>query len=174
MKINKLLIFFIASVFSLSSCKANQENELNMLKMVNKQFNEVLESFINEEAKYGDIKKSIIIIKLENSNDIKELRIGALYEESLSSYLTNKKDKPLGFFDYKNLTVIVFGENEKTLFEKTNTKKIFSALEIKTEQEVKKGEVPPPPVIYEPVVWIYVYEKGKFHLKDKGRFTLLS
>ncbi len=174
MKINKSLIFFIASIFSLSSCKANQENELNMLKVVNNQFNEVLESFVNGEVKYSDIKKSIIIIKLENSNDVKELRIAALYKKHLGRYLENKKDKPLGFFDYKNLTVIVFGENEKTLFEKTNTKKIFSALEIKTEQEVKKGEVPPPPVIHEPVVWIYVYEKGTFDLKDKGRFTLLS
>ena len=173
MKINKLLIFLIASIFSLSSCKANQGNGLNMLKVLSNQLNEVIESFINEEAKYGDIKKNTIIIKLENSNDVKELRMGALYEESLSSYLINKKDKPLGFFDYKNLTVIVFGENESTLFEKTNTKKIFPFLEIKIEKEVKKGEVPPPPVIYEPVVWIYVYEKGKFDLKDKGRFTLL-
>ena len=106
MKINKLLIFLIASIFSLSSCKANQGNGLNMLKVLSNQLNEVIESFINEEAKYGDIKKNTIIIKLENSNDVKELRMGALYEESLSSYLINKKDKPLGFFDYKKMELV--------------------------------------------------------------------
>ncbi|MDD4727447.1 MAG: hypothetical protein PHN55_01685 [Dysgonamonadaceae bacterium] len=173
MEINKLLILSFIFVWSFSGCKASQCNEFNMLRVKDTQINDVLEVFIKEEAEYGNLEKSVIIIKSEKSDNSNEIRIGALYKESMSSYLMKKKDRPIGFFDYEGVTVIVFGENENLLFEKTNIKKIIPFLEAKPDLKIKEGEVPPPPVIYEPIVWIYLFNNGKLELVDKGRFTLI-
>lgn len=173
MEINRLLIWSFVFIWSFSGCKANQSNELNMLRVKDTQINEALKVFVKEEAEYGSLEKSVIIIKLEKDNNGNEIRIGALYKESMSLYLTGKKDKPFGFFDYEGITVIVFGENENLLFEKTNIKKVIPFLEAKPELKTKEGKVPPPPVVYEPIIWVYLYNNGKLELVDKGRFTLL-
>jgi len=91
----------------------------------------------------------------------------------MSLYLTGKKDKPFGFFDYEGFTVIVFGENRNLLFEKTNIRKVIPFLGAKPELKTKEIKVPPPPVVYELFIWIYHYTKRELELVDKGRFTLL-
>lgn len=173
MMFNRLIIWSIALLCSFSGCKANQGNELNMLTVKDTQINEAIKVLFKDESEYGNLEKSVIIIKIEKSENGYEIRIGALYKESLSSYLSGKKDKPFGFFEFEEITVVVFGEEEISLFEKTNKTKSIPFLEAKPELKVKEGEIPPPPVIYEPVVWIYTYENGKLKLTDKGRFTLL-
>ena len=173
MTINKLIICSIVFLLSFSSCKASQEKELNMLIVEDAQINDAIKVLVEEEFEYGNLEKSAIIIKIEKLINGYEVRIGALFKESISSYLSDKEDKPFGFFEFEGVAVIVFGEEESLLFEKTNNKKSFSFLKAEPELKVKEGEIPPPPVIYEPIVWIYAYEDEKLKLTDKGRFTLL-
>lgn len=170
---NRLIIWSIVFLWSFSGCKTHQGNELNMLTVKNTQINEVIKVVVEEESEYGKLEKSAIIIKIKKSKNGYEIRIGALYKENISTYLSDKKDKPFGFFEFEEVTVIVFGEEEMLLFEKTQKTKNLPFLQSKPELIIKEGEIPPPPVIYEPVVWIYTYENGKLKLTDKGRFTLL-
>lgn len=171
---NRLIIWSIAFLWSFSSCKANQESVLHMLIVKNIQINGVLYGIVKEESEYGGIENELVIIKFEKDESGYEIRIGSLSKKSMSSYLTGKKDKPFGFFEYDGVTVVVFGVEEKLLFEKTNNTKSFSFLEAKPELMVKEGEIPPPPVIYEPIVWVYAFENWQLKLTDKGRFTLLE
>lgn len=171
MEINK----FFAWVFvfwSFSSCQA-QRNEFAFLIVKDIQINEILKQVLVEESKYGSTENKIIIMRVENDKNEYEIRIGILSEESISPYLTGKQDKPVGFFDFEGVTVVVFGEDGNMFFEKTINKKYIPFLEAKPEVKIKEGEVPPPPVIYEPIIWIYIYNNEKFILTDKGRFTLL-
>ncbi len=171
---NRLIICLIVFLWNFSGCKANQENELNMLTVKDAQINDALKVLVKEESEYRNLGKSAIIFKIEKSEIGYEIRIGTLFKESLSLYLREKKDKPFGFFKFENVTVIVFGEEDRLLFEKTNNTKNLTFLEPKSELKVKEGEIPPPPVIYEPVVWIYTYENGKLKPTEKGRFALLK
>lgn len=173
MMFNRLIIWFIVFLCSFSGCKTNQGIYVNMLMVKNTQISEAIKVVIKEEFEYGNLEKSAIIIKIEKSKNGYEIRIGALYKESLSSYLSGKKDKPIGFFEFEEITVVVFGEDEMSLFENTNKTKSLPFLEVKPELKVKEGEIPPPPVIYEPVVWVYTFENGNLKLTEKGRFTLL-
>lgn len=173
MKIISLIIWLFVFFWSFSSCKANQRNELNILIVKDTQINEAIKALLIEESDYGYLGKSAILIKIEKLEIGYEIRMGALYKENISLYLAGKKDKPLGLFEFEGITVVVFGEEESLLFEKTSNTKRFSFLEAKSELKVKEGEIPPPPVIYEPIVWVYAFENGKLKLTDKGRFTLL-
>ncbi len=173
MMFNRLIIWPIVFLWSFSGCKAHQGNELNMLTVKDTQINEAIKVVVKEESEYGNLEKSAIIMKIEKSKNGYEIRIGALYKENLSSYLSGKKDKPFGFFEVEEVTVVVFGEEEMSLFEMTNKTKNLPFLQSKPELKVKEGDIPSPPVIYEPIVWIYTYENEKLKLTDKGRFTLL-
>lgn len=174
MEINRLIIWSIVFLWSVSCCMANNQTELLMLKPKDLQITEVLELIIKDESEYGNIEISTILFKIEKLEIGYEIRIGTLYTESISSYLAGRKDKPLGYFEYEGVTVIVFGEEEKLLFDKTNKMKSFDFLKTKPELKDNKVEIPPPPVIYEPVIWVYTYEHGKLKQKDKGRFSLLK
>jgi hypothetical protein len=173
MKINRLIIWLFVFFLSFSSCKSSHRNELNMLTVKDTQINEAIKELLIEESDYGNLEKSVILIKMEKLEIGYEIRMGALYKENISSYLSGKKDKPLGLFEFEGITVAVFGEEESLLFEKTSNTQSFPFLKAKSELKVKEGEIPPPPVIYEPIVWVYAYENGKLKLTDKGRFTLL-
>lgn len=173
MKINKLIIFTLVIIGNFVSCKASQMTELFLLDVKESQVKEAFKLFVEEERKYGDVTNSIFIVKIEKSEKNYELRIGALDKESMSSYLVEKHDKPFGYLNYEGVTIIVFGEDKNPFFEKSSIKSNFSFFKSNKKLKIKKGEIPPPPVIYEPVIWIYIYEKGKLELMHKGRFTLL-
>lgn len=145
-----------------------------MLAVKDTQINKALEVLVKEESKYGNFKKSAVIIKIERLENGYEIRMGTLYKESISLYLSEKKDKPFGYFEFEDVTFVVFGEGENTFFEKTANKKNIPFLEVRPKLKTRKRGIPPPPVIYEPVIWIYTYENGKLELIDKGRFTLLT
>lgn len=170
---NRIIIWSIVFTWSFSSCKAYQENELNMLIVKDFQIIEVLNKIVKEESEYGGIENHLLIVRVEKKKSSYEIRIGSFSKNSMSSYLTGKKDKPLGFFEYEGITVVVFGLKERLFFEKTNNTKGFPFLEAKPKMKVEEGKIPPPPVIYEPIVWIYMYENEKLQFIDKGRFSLL-
>lgn len=172
MKFSYLSLFLI--FFTLPNCGPTQGQNLNKLDIKEKKVYNILQTIIREEKEYSDIDKNCILIKVEKTNNGVELKIGLLYEEILSSYLTEKKDNVIGFFDYEGITVIVFGDKNNNLFKKTNVKKNIPFFYVKPEIKIKDEEIPPPPVIYEPIVWIYTYYNKEFNLIDKGRFTLLN
>lgn len=171
---NRLIICLVVFLWGTSGCKANQGNRLDLLTVKDIQLNQAIQLVIKEESEYGKLDKSALIIRIEKSLNGFEIRIGTLYKENLNSFLSGKTDKPFGFFEFDKVTVLVFGEEEKSLFEKTGKTKSLPFLKSKPEIKVKEGEIPPPPVIYEPIVWIYSHENGKLQLKEKGRFTLLK
>jgi hypothetical protein len=170
----RLILFILLCFGYFSNCSANGKNELTMLLVKEPQIYKFLNDIIKEEDEHSNLQKSTLILKIENVENSFEIRAGMLYEENISSYLSEKSDKAIGFFEYKGVVVIVFGEDISTFFEKTNKNKSFSFLEERPKFKTKEGQPPPPPVIYEPIVWIYLYRDGKFELTDKGRFTLLK
>lgn len=169
MIIKQLTILHIICFCTLLGCKANRN--INMLSIDDIQVHYAIKTTIEEESKYGDLNKKIIIVKTKKIKNSYEIRIGALYKEDVSHYLSNKKDAPYGFLELNGVYVIVFGENNTPLFLKNNITNIFPFLESTTSSKLKN--TPPPPVIYEPIVWIYTYVNRELKLEDKGRFTLL-
>ena len=173
-KISKIVLICLF-VFSgnLNSCRTIQSPKIYLLKIKNMSIKDIIEDFVKEESTYSDVNKNTIIIRIEEFNNIKEMRIGAIDKQVLEIYLLDKKDKPVGYLDYNGITVIVFGVDENTFFEKTNIKKEILLNKIENKLKKRKSKVPPPPLVFEPVIRIYLYKDGEFKLTDKGRFSLL-
>ncbi len=172
MKLSYLSLYLI--FLTISNCTSSQSQNLNELVVNEKGIFNILQTYIEEQEEYVDLEKSTILINIEEKKNGVELRLGLLYKEVLSSYLTGKKNNVIGYFKYKDITVIVFGKHNSYLFEKTNIEKSIPFFYVKPKTKIKEGEIPPPPVIYEPIVWIYTYHNSEFNIIDKGRFTLLN
>jgi len=165
------IIFFL--IFSLISCN-NERTRIYRLKVKEVEINRILKKIILKEKRDFNVKDLIIVLTLDKKKNRKdyEIRIGRIYEKGANMFLSEIKN-PMGFFKYKNVLVVVFGNDDTELFfKKTNVKKYFSFLEKKTKSVLKEGEIPPPPVPFEPIVWIYSYNNGKIELIDSGRFGL--
>lgn len=172
MRVNKLLILFIIMCFA--GCKTSQIYEVPKLKIKEIQIKKALALLEKEEYQYGSLQKQVAIIRIESIDDRIELRLGMLSKKNMKFYLKDVKDELVGFFYYNKITVVVFGEQKSIFFKKTNKKKDMPFLKPEPKLEVKAGEIPPPPVIYEPFVWIYNYDKGVLKMVTMGRFSLLS
>lgn len=172
--IDKLVICFFIFLGNFSFCMTTQCCRLNLLTIKDMGFIRVLSDIIEEEMKYGEINHELILIRVDKDINGFEVRVGLLSKKSMSDYLTEKTDTAFGYFEHKGITGIVYGVEGGVLFNKKNNKKFFSYLNPKPEIKNKVGKVPPPPVVYEPIVWIFNYGNNEFKLINKGRFTLLK
>lgn len=174
MKFTRLIKWLIVILWSTSGCMTKKAQKIDMLKVKDTQINQAIKIVIKEESEYSKIENSIVIIRAEQLETGYEIRIGSIYKENLNSFLSGKVDKLLGYFESEKVPVLVYGVDEISLFEKSGQATILPIPKSKPRVKVKEGEIPPPPVIYEPVVWIYSFEHGNLELKEKGRFTLLK
>lgn len=171
MEIYKLLFWSLSIIWNFTNCKA-QDLKLYPLKVIESEINKVIKEIVVEESQYVEIEKEIGVIRLEkNVNEI-EIRIGTLTKKLLYLYLSGKNDNPVGFFNFEGVDFIVFGDNTDILFSKDNDNKDVLFLEVEPKPKIKKG-IPPPPLVFEPIVWIYTYKLGKLELISKGRHYLL-
>jgi len=82
-----------------------------------------------------------------------------------------KRDKLRGYFSYKHKNILVFGD-DNNLFKTSGHFKTFNFIKLSSDQnETIKNE---PPIIFEPLVWIYNIKKAKINFIGKGRYYLLE
>lgn len=169
----KVLMFFFMLFLSLS-ISAQSKNDpvvVSELKLVDVRIKNILNR-INLAIEEGDGKsEKVFVIRSRKKTDYFELRFSVLHENDFSWFLLDKKDKLRGCFSYKNKNVLVFGD-DNNLFKASGHFKSFDFIRLKADQnEIVNNE---PPIIFEPLVWIYNIRKANINFIEKGRYYLLD
>lgn len=168
-----ILISFFVLIYSLSIKAQSQNDSVVVLKLdlVDKRIKNILNK-INLVTDEGDGKSDkVFIIRSKKQKNYSELRFSVLHKNDFSWFLLDKKDKLRGYFSYKHKNVLVFGD-EDYLFKVSSHSKSFDFIKIRSGQnETVNNE---PPIIFEPLVWIYNIKKAKINFIGKGRYYLLE
>ena len=133
-----------------------------------------IDSILNEvtEKQYIDTSKSVFVLHLIKKEDRVLLKIGGIAKNDLSFLLKKRDQKVNGFIEYKEFRIIIIGKSLYDLFGETSNKAFFKYL--KPFDEIEKEDTSNPPVISEPVVWKYIYEKNKINFLGSEYYDLLG
>jgi hypothetical protein len=178
-------VFYILFFFLLGSCgnaenvkhpeviASVKNNEVELLEVSDLKIQGILDTTKKQIENHYRMEDRVYIMRCENINNSFEIRLSTFNEGSLSDYLRDKKDKLAGYFYNGDNVVLVFGEYSP-IFKKSAKFKEFGFLKSIQKKLYKEGEIPPPPVNYEPIVLIYRYEGGQFTLEEQGIVSLLK
>src|SRR5690554_833868 len=101
-KITSVLIAFILA-FTLG---ANAKDSLDVYKIINPEFEVLLDSFIVEAKQYGDFKNIIVISIMNNDGDIMEITYNN-YSDKLSFYPDVLEWYRIGIAFYDSIIITV-------------------------------------------------------------------
>lgn len=113
---------------------------------------------------YHDLEKSIFIINIKKHNDNYILEFSITYKQNIDYILENNQFPLYGYFKDYICPVFVFSNNENPFFHKISKIAKIPWVNIKKVQKSKKNKFPPPPIIYEPKIWIYEFKNNTFNL----------
>lgn len=156
-----LLVSIIVSVLAYSRSKPFPINDLysNNKELIN------LISNIHQQPiyQYYNLEKIIFIIDIkQHNNGSYILEISIAYKQDMDYLLKKKKQTLYGYFGGYIYPVFVFSDRgDNPFFYKTNKMVKIPWLTIKKE---KKYKIPPPPIIYEPPIWVYRFTNNIFEL----------
>jgi len=126
---------------------------------------------VNELRELRDWDRSVIVLIIEEKEQHTELRATFLYKSSFIWYMKIKPGALYGFFNYRGITVLVFGDDAEYFFLKTDRTKHFDYLEVKTEYdddpEIEELDIPS---IFEPFELVYHYVDRKLIFIEEGYF----
>lgn len=168
-----ILVSFFVLILSLSLKAQSQNDSVVVLKLnlADNRIKNILNK-INLVPDEGDGKSDkVFVIRSKNKNVYSELRFSVLHKNDFSWFLLDKKDKLRGYFLYKDKNVLVFGDDDN-LFKVSSHSKSFDYIKIRSCQNETINDEPP--IIFEPLVWIYNIKKAKITFIEKGRYYLLE
>lgn len=131
----------------------------------NKIENEVVKTVFEYLEENSILKKSVIVLNINNIGNTYEIKATGVEKEELKLYLEDKRERLFGYSDFKGILVMVYGNDAHKFYNKTTTKTSFDFLTPYKRKIVKsKGIIEDEPEIFEPMVWIYSYHDDKFEL----------
>lgn len=174
----KAIMYTCIFILILISCNESTKN-IKMHQLISKteSLDGILDHYLENMGWFYNWKENVIVLRTErmNNGDL-QARLAALHRQDFSWYLRGKQIPVYGYFEYDGKTVLVFGKASEIFFEKTDQYKELVYLQV-TEVEkpvVQDGEIPPPPRVFEPHVWVYEYKDGEFKFLEDGLYYLLE
>jgi hypothetical protein len=162
--LNKINVLFLLSIFY-------QGIELNRVKIINPSLNQTIIDFIDNNKHELSNESDFLLVGFYSSDSISSYELRLAFVKK-SEYKDLELDfEPYGYTKYKNTEIIFSGIRDSSFMKLENTKFKFSYLLKKKNKVYEIGEIPPPPVAFEPTVWVYYYnfEDNKFELLSVGK-----
>ncbi len=155
-KITSVLIAFILA-FTLG---ANAKDSLDVYKIINPEFEVLLDSFIVEAKQYGDFKNIIVISIMNNDGDIMEITYNN-YSDKLSFYPDVLEWYRIGIAFYDSIIITVAGRGEivREIMKKTDCK-------IKVDTKQRKTQKHTEEYVF-PITWLVHFKDEKFKIITK-------
>jgi hypothetical protein len=163
-----IFLMIILTTFSTQSGHSSNYSRLvNELSLDVEEVNRIITEVIAGQS-IQDWDRAVILLRVQKKDGEYEVRGTKINKVHFGWLLRGKKDRIFGFFEYSGKEVLVFGESADRFFSKTDRTRTFEFLEIKPEKEI--NEIPQPPPVFEPKVWIYNYVNGDlvFRMIDYG------
>lgn len=158
-------VFIVVYLF-ISGCtlvannnKGNLSMELSRIMINNTKIDSLLNIVISDNQDYLSCKDCFLLMNyFHGDNDTNYIRF-IPYEKEKFVITCPKNDYSIfGFFEIDNQTVLLVGDIFFDEIRFLDEKKIFT---FRCQKEPKRGTVPPPPSMYNPPVYTFLYEKGK-------------
>lgn len=176
----KFLIAIVGIFLSIHiSNQTNEEMKVSKLFVNNSDIKQVLlnNTYEANQSLYS-LDKSVMVLRVSEffEKEKYEFRTAMVYKSDFNWYLEDTSDSLFGFFNYQDLIVLVFGDASKHFFTKTGYSKEIEFLHNRSEQNQIPEEIEKPPMIFEPEVWVYIYDSynKEFSLQKKGMLGLLE
>jgi hypothetical protein len=171
---NILVLIFVFSCLVLPKMVDN--TQVIELEVISHELYDAIDHFFDHNVVEYNWKESVLVLRIENKSGQAYIRIAPVKKDNFTWYLREKKTSVYGFFSYEDKTILVFGEDFKGFFNKTNNSEDLKYLEITEEDrpEIRNGRIPLPPSYIEPHVFIYKYVGRKFIFYKDGLFYLLD
>lgn len=115
-----------------------------------------------------DWEKASIMISGRDISGVLELRIAVLYKDNYVPLMRHSNSMPWAYFCFGDIPVFVFGSGTMKLFEFTGRENTFEFMSTQHPQE--SNDIPPPPIIIEPEVWVYNWKGGEMIFLERGLF----
>lgn len=136
----------------------------------------ILDHYFNQMGQSYNWDLSAVVIRIKNDSDLIQLNISTLLKRDFTWYLIDKKVPILGYFEHDEKSVLVFGDESAHLFTLKDKRIELEYLRLAEVNipVVKEGEIPRPPVPFEPHVLIYEVKNDTFNFKSGGFYYLLE
>ena len=126
---------------------------------------EIIKTVFEHLEEYSILKKSVIVLNINNIDNFYELKAAGLEKEELRWYLEGKRERLFGYTDFNGIPVLIYGNSAHKFYDRTKDKTSFDFLIPYTHKKAKnKGKIAGEPEIFEPMVWVYFYHDDKFEL----------
>lgn len=160
---------------SLHKNNLNNSIKVDLLTVNNDKVIPILK-YVKEDFKTDhNFTNQIFVLRTEMMSDTLEV-IASIYNEEYFG----KCRKPTlfglyGLFKFDGSNVIVFGRDSRVLFNKTGEQKMLNLLKFNRNTSVgSSSQIPYPPVIFEPIVWIFSGTSNNLSFKEKAQFNLIE
>lgn len=150
----KIILLILIVIGNYYNCQ-----KINLLKLQKEEFTNIIDEIYNETDTYYDWNKAIFTINIMKYPKYYRIEISIAYKQDADYILRNNKSHIYGFLEYNNHPILVFSNDVSPFFCKTDKTIILDWLKLKKE---KKYKIPPPPIIYEPKIWIYKFTNNTF------------
>lgn len=174
-------LYFIAIVAAIfvncSSSKNVVENvsQIDLLFSISTEVKSILEYVREEYEKDYKFTNQVFILRTEKVRDSLEV-IVSVYDESDFSNCFQPNLFPLyGLYKFDSNSVLVYGGDSQMLFKKKGEQMTYDLLKCKKKEIGKtKGDIPYPPEIFEPNVWIFSGNSKILTFKEQSQFNIIE
>lgn len=174
-------IYFIIIIGAFSiSCSSNknimeQASKIDLLSANSAEVESVLKDVRDAYKQDYEFTNQVFILRTEKVGDRLEV-ILSVYDVSDFSNCFQASLFPLyGLYKFEDNSVLVYGDDSQKLFKKKGEQIAFDLLECKKNKtEIKEGDIPYPPEIFEPIVWIYSGNSNSLTFREQAQFNIIE
>lgn len=174
-------IYFIIIVAALSiSCSSNKNimekaSKIDLLSASSTEVESILKDVRDAYKQDYEFTNQVLILRTEKIRDSLEV-ILSVYDVSDFSNCFQASLFPLyGLYKFEDSSVLVYGNDSEKLFNKKGEQMAFDLLECKKNKiEMTYGNIPYPPEIFEPIVWIYSGNPNSLTFKEQSQFNIIE
>jgi len=177
MKIFSVILVFIFVFVGCGMAQQKSGSSVKRLDVRDKGLKKILETISVEKTTANLADNRVYVMKVNKLKKFNEFRFTILTEDVFEWYLSDKKDTIVGFFEYKQRPVLVFGEMLNKFFIDSKDRKSFDFLNVIYKAPDKKpglNVIEEPPSSFEPIIWIYHEKNNKIKFFENGRVSLLQ
>ena len=171
MKPTLIIILIIFVTFRIQA-----QVDLREIRLINVkcQLNQVIDTVYNTNKPFYDENELVFIMNCKKKFSYYELKMAAVKKKNLPWLRRDSREKLRGFIKQDNKLVIVFGDLNPC-FEETDIVEKFEWVQpLLPDTSSRKGKKPPPPRIFEPMVFIFEYRNNAFEFVKTGLVRILD
>ncbi len=164
-----LLLFSMIVVSCTITKEVNHNGELIFLESKDSKVTELCDQVHEKLDRSINWNKNVLVMLSSKNQDTTFVKITVFNKDDFAWWLRDNKEKPLGFFSYKNDPVIVFGESLESFFNKISKKETFEWFKAVPLPENNVLQIKP---IFEPPVCNYQFINGEFYFLGISSFAI--